>query len=647
MKIEWHSAALWAWACLPALAASAEPTLEALLQTEVQGVSRQLERTLDAPATVHLIGAATASALGHETLADMLNRLPGMFVGSQRSYATVGLRGFSRPGDYNARVLMTIDGMRVNDGVYDQALPALEFPIASPWIKRVELVGGPAGSVYGGNALLGVVNVVTFDGADLPGLRWRAAAGGQASREVGTTWGFAQDDTDVFVAAQIHDRAGESLWLPELTGDRVPGGWVHGLDGERSHAAMVKWRQAAWRVTLGSQGRLKDAATAPYGSLAGTPGTRFLDRYHFAEVFHEPGWRNDLRPTLRASLVRSRFDGRYLYGNDAGATFVNTDVAASNVATVDARLQWRGWVNHAWTVGLEWRRVGNARQINEDLDPHLVYLDRRDEVRQWGAYLQDQWRLGERHTLNLGLRVDRVRGFSTQASPRLALVYRPSDGESVKLMAGRAFRAPNLSERFYEDGYTQWANPDLQPERVATVEAGWERSVDRNLRIGASVYHYRMTDLIDYISVDDDFSQYRNASGANATGLDVDVERRRQDGLRWRASASWVRTRSAGQALSNSPSWLLKGHLIWPLADPWTLGLQAQAMARRSGPAGDVPAWATLDLALSALWGGQTFTVRLINLTDAKHADPAWPVHDLERVPGERRRWVFTWRGRF
>ena len=142
----------------------------------------------------------------------MLGRLPGVYLGNTRSYSNLGVRGFNRPGDYNSRVLMAIDGQRVNDAIYDQGLPQLEFPVVAEWAKRVELVQGPGSSIYGSNALLGVVNVVTLDGADAPGL----SVLGSASGSMGAALGGAPGSTGAALGeaagggaslAQAHDNA--------------------------------------------------------------------------------------------------------------------------------------------------------------------------------------------------------------------------------------------------------------------------------------------------------------------------------------------------------------------------------------------------------------------------------------------------------
>lgn len=620
--------------------------LDALLRTEVEGASRQLESALDAPAAVSTLSRAEAQALGHRTVAEMLERLPGIYLGGSRGYGSVGLRGFNRPGDYNARLLMSIDGYRVNDAVYDQALPGREFPIPADWIKQLELVSGPASSVYGSNALLGVANAVTLDGSDAPGLRLRAALGRWNSGDVVLSHGWHQGEADLFLGLALHRSDGETLQDPALRGAAAPDGRVAGLDGTRWRSLFAKGQLRGWRLTLVSQERVKDMATAPYGSLPGVAGTRFTDRYDYAEAAWDGAWSGDWRTALRMNLSRSSFGGRYVYG-DATAPLVNRDDVSANWAGLDARLQWRGWINHELTLGTEARRIFDARQRNYDEAPAATWLDRRDAQEQGALYVQDQWRLARRWTLTTGGRLDRVQGFESAFSPRVALVARPAEHESVKLLLGSGFRVPNLSERFYDDaGASQVANPALRPERVRSVALAWERAVGTRSRVALQVYQDRFTGLIDFVPVDATVSQYRNLSRVRSHGLDVEAQGLLDGGVQWRTSASLQNARSREGELANTPHWILKGHLLAPLPRPdWSAALQWQALARRSA---NVPAWATLDAVLR--WQARpdgTLALRALNLFDAVTWNPALPETALPRIPRERRRIEIDWQQAF
>ncbi len=90
-----------------------------------------------------------------------MRSVTGFYTANDRSYSYLGVRGFLQSGDYNARILLLIDGHRVNDNIYDSALVGTEFPLDISMIDRVEVVRGPGSSLFGTNAELAVVNVFT------------------------------------------------------------------------------------------------------------------------------------------------------------------------------------------------------------------------------------------------------------------------------------------------------------------------------------------------------------------------------------------------------------------------------------------------------------------------------------------------------
>src|SRR4029077_19106034 len=91
------------------------------------------------------------------------------YITNDHNYSFVGVRGFSRPGDYNTRLLLLVDGTRINDNIYDEALVEEAFLLDAALIERVEIVRGPGAAVYGNNAFFGVINVITRRGRNLEG----------------------------------------------------------------------------------------------------------------------------------------------------------------------------------------------------------------------------------------------------------------------------------------------------------------------------------------------------------------------------------------------------------------------------------------------------------------------------------------------
>ena len=167
MPTGWR-AALGAVCLIPLLLDAAEPQpdltalpLEQLMRLEVVTASRFPQRLSQAPGSVTVITADDIRLYGHRTLADVLRSVPGVHVSYDRNYSYIGVRGLATTGDYNSRVLLLIDGVRANDNIYDQASLGTDFPVDLDLVERIEFAHGPGSSVYGGNALLGVINVIT------------------------------------------------------------------------------------------------------------------------------------------------------------------------------------------------------------------------------------------------------------------------------------------------------------------------------------------------------------------------------------------------------------------------------------------------------------------------------------------------------
>ena len=122
---------------------------------------------MEAPASVTIINKDEIKKYGYRNLADILRSVRGFFVTNDRNYQYLGVRGFNRPGDYNTRILLLVDGHRLNDGLYDQAPIGYDFPVDIDLIDRVEVIRGPSSSIYGTNAFFAVVNVITRNGREL------------------------------------------------------------------------------------------------------------------------------------------------------------------------------------------------------------------------------------------------------------------------------------------------------------------------------------------------------------------------------------------------------------------------------------------------------------------------------------------------
>src|SRR5580698_11079425 len=183
----------------------ADLSLEQLMQIGVVGASKYEQKQSQVGAAVSVITRQEIRAFGWRTLDQALASLPGVYVTYDRQFTYLGVRGFGLPGDYNTRVLVTINGNRVNDPIFDSGPSGRELPLDLDLIERIEFIPGPGGAVYGQNAMFAVVNIVTRTGAEMNGAE--AAAGYQEPQsliEGRASWG-AHLDNGVDVLMSVSD----------------------------------------------------------------------------------------------------------------------------------------------------------------------------------------------------------------------------------------------------------------------------------------------------------------------------------------------------------------------------------------------------------------------------------------------------------
>ena len=183
-------------------------SLETLLETPIiLRRSSGNNRPPLAPSSVTVIKAEEIKRYGHRTLADVLTSVRGLFVTYDRNYSFLGTRGFNR-GDYNSRVLVLVDGHRINNNLSDGGFIGTEFILDADLIKQVEVIRGPVATLYGNNAFFGIINVRTRRGGDVQGL------GAEVAGEVGefdtykgrATWGHNSARPGMLFSSSIYQR---------------------------------------------------------------------------------------------------------------------------------------------------------------------------------------------------------------------------------------------------------------------------------------------------------------------------------------------------------------------------------------------------------------------------------------------------------
>ncbi len=621
-----------------------EITAELVAATEVAAASRQVEQLRDASASVSLISSQEIAAFGYTGTADALRGTRGVYFSNDQAYTSVGVRGFAPFGQFGNRLQVLIDGHTINDNWLGASYQEYELLSDLYGLDRMELVRGPVSVLYGSGAFFGVLNLVT-----------PSTSGETTSRVGGTAIG------DGAVRAYAHGRTqfeggGAQLSVAGITGQAqdysspLLGPARRPLGDFNAYTTMgkVNWRG----FTLQGYYHARDAQTptGAFGSIYGDTRARQGDSRGYMSLKWERPVSEALTVMARATYDIYGYEGAFPYTQPDGG-LLRTRFEGQWVGA-ETRVTLTPFQGARWTLGVDGQRHYLTRNTSESaVDGEVLNID----YPYWksSAHLILAQDLGRTLSVSAGARYDawifdalpsptgagEEEGRVIQSvNPRATVVWRPSDQDTVKLMGGRAFRAPSIYELTFNDGgISQIPSPGLTPETIYSGELEYTRALGARWEVVGGAYVNRIDDLIEQVGAGDqaDPLRYLNADERLWTG-GAEAELRRALFRGWMASAQYAyqRTRAGGFGdvftsdipIPNSPEHLVGLKLIAPIVPrALTLASRLSVESGRVDRQGDrTPAIALVDLSASGELVGlplrYTFGVR--NLLDARVLHP-------------------------
>lgn len=612
--------------------------------SRLAGASKYSQDLAEAPTLVYVRTAGEIRTQGYRTLADVLESMPGVNARFDRVYTHVGVRGINPPGDFAGRLLVLIDGVRVNEAIYDSATLGREFPLDIGLIERVEFIPGPGSSLYGSNAVLGVVNVITRGPSQLPGLQASYELSSGHRRKLGATWGGEAGPVRLLAAATRERAGGHDLYFPEFDAPATHGGWAIGQEDEIADKLYLKARWSDLTLSLNLSDRTQADPTASYGTLFDTRST-LTDRYFFGDLAYSHAFGSRHEMYARLGVARYRYLGSALY-DDTGLVVPAQVRSDGNWTSGEVRYVWSGWSRQRVLLGFEFQ--DNTRQVLRSVrgEPApIVYSDLSFTSSRHSVFVNDEWQVLDSVRINVGLRVDHRLDRSTTTTPRAAALWSPTPQWTFKLQRGSAFREPNLYESQYVDSVTT-ANRALRIESLSSTEVSALWRPQRQFEASVSAYDLRIRDLITLVPLDDGTSQYWNLGRARSRGVQTEATWQAGHGVQWRASWSRqsARDETTGAPLSDAPRSLVKLSLMAPLpANGWRLGANLRRVGERSTLSGavlDPVTLLNLQLTLAPPGAPWNLGFGIVNATDRRYVDPGGPEHVQDTLPQLGREFV-------
>jgi len=494
------------WACSSAAGAAAELSEDLYLadMPMVLTASRIEQSALDAPAPVTVIDRETIRASGLVEIHDLMRLVPGFQVADwARGGPVVANHGLSDV--FSRRMLVLVDGFSLVDAAFG-TIHWQDLPIHVEDIERIEVVRGPNQASFGANAYQGVVNIVTRRaGEDIGGEAVMAYGG----RDYANLYANHSGQME-----KLEWRASASSRQATTFRDLNRAGYEYGERVARQtlNAQFVYHRagDTEWRGSLGlSRGRDEVGSTI---DGAAYPNHESKNR----NLFMQLGWHRYYASESEISL-RYAHSGRsesepylYRYGPFSSPVDFAIDTQRDDLEYQQIHA-FSDDLKGVWGAGLRREQMESARYF------HGIG---EIEGRQWQAFGNLDWRLAPAWRLHVGGMLEDHYNTDTLFSPRLALNYYVGPLQSVRVSAGRGYRAPSMLEAGAREAFVykgaaappylapgdvvdlgNWADADLAPERLDFWEAGYiGRFPELRLEVDARVYEERHDDYINTVT---------------------------------------------------------------------------------------------------------------------------------------------------
>ncbi|MBX9616124.1 MAG: TonB-dependent receptor [Caulobacteraceae bacterium] len=627
------SALLVSGCSLMALSAQAQsigggPEIASQVEDIVVTASGFEQRIEQAPASISLISGETIRRQRAGSIAELLADVPGVDIGApvgKTGGLTINIRGLG--SDYT---LILIDGRRQNTAGsvtpngFGETATSFIPPVSA--IERIEVVRGPVSTLYGSDALGGVINIITRKVGDT----WQGSVAAhttlQGDDEFGNLYGGDLSAQGPLVAGLL-GAAVRGSWLTredsELTYETVNGVATPVTGFGRSAAESEIWT-AGGRLTLTPHPDHDlwldlDVARQWYANAAGELGTNttaggYTDALEFnrdqAVLAHTGRLPfGELQSTL--SWNRTETLGRIVPPGVAGAGSPRALETESVILDTKLSSQWR---NHTFTVGGQY------------LDASMVdgVAPTEFEFTQWALFAEDEWRFTDTLALTLGGRLDDHSTFGDHFSPRAYVVWNATPHWTVKGGVSQGFKTPRLEQLASGiNGFGQQGrlpllgSPGLKPETSTLTEVAVFYDNRDNIRASLTLFDNQFEDKIasgpaltncafgvtaanyaagNYVKTGcTDVGFFPNAATfGQSVNIDEAVSRGVEATAHWQITDAWgvsgnytytdSEQKSGAQAglpLTDTPEHMINASLNWQATDRLTAWLRGEYRSER------------------------------------------------------------------
>ncbi|MDF3608323.1 TonB-dependent receptor [Paracoccus sp. DMF-8] len=567
---------------------------EVVIVTSASSIATSIQ---DAPASITVIDQRTIEANGARDLRDVLRTVPGLnLTRGNDGNSSVSFRGLSA-----SRTLTLIDGKRISSrNTFARHYRGDLDIVPLDAIERIEVVRGPMSTLYGSDAMGGVINIITKKSTDT----W--------SGSITTDFGFADENStadnrsiSAFVSGPLGQNLNLSAWakLSELDAPDRPYQWAE----SRGELVPLYSSNGTRAKTLGA--RL--TWTPQDGQEWGFEAQTAQDEYLAEDGGHDTNdvSRNSLSITHDWDMGNGTLSSYLRYEDSENKSWNSTDSTWNDPISYDTLTLESRYTSQTQVGGrvLDYTLGGLlAREKLKDSQTSSELIE--GEVDTAALYAEGRLQVNDALSLTGGLRVDHHEKYGTHTTPRIYANYAISDALMLKAGYSQAFVAPdlrNLNPNYemgsrgngckpYQGPCTIIGNPDLKPETSDNYEIGLNYQGDRASWEVTAFYN----DVKDMLAarrtgrIEDGVPVFQrdNFDYGKTAGIEAGLEYFINDDLTWTNSVTYIAESEfkygdfdTAYPMATTPKWNVTTGLAWQANDRLNLSGQVTYVGKQAG----------------------------------------------------------------
>ncbi len=482
-------------------------------ETFVISASKVKEELKKSTASVYIIDEETINTIGAHTLMEALYIVPGLDVVQSNIYVNqINVHGIQT--FFSEKVLILLDGHSLNADLLDGGATNAYGNFPLDHVKRIEIIKSPSSALYGENAFMALINIITKEPKEIGKAKVSATLGSDNTYIANLLWGDSYDNFDIALDLNYYDTDGADVFVKEdaakksgythpyskryyanlfmqhASGIYLKSNYTHSKDGSRFGAVNILnnedvSKREAWFIEAGYQYCFNEAYKL---------NTRF-----YRDFFQ---YNNKWRVYPAGMPTAEYTDGMLGY---AGIDNIKTGVEAfmtfeHNAFTLVSGASYElQEIKNPWQK-MNWNPVSGEplTQVEDFSNPNTNYIVEQDR-KFFALYGEVLYDFNDDLRLSSGIRYDHYSDFGGVFNPRLGLTYQIDTKTTLKLMYAEAFRAPTFAELYNINNPVSLGNRDLDPERINTLELTLQNDPITNLHLSLTLFQSRIDDIITIV----------------------------------------------------------------------------------------------------------------------------------------------------